>query len=74
MQLARTNGLKQSLSLVITGGNYASLVGKDWSVPKALLVGELRSHGIRSVLASFAIIVRSAKTSWTGFVRACAIC
>jgi len=42
VQLARSRGLKRSISIVITGGNNAALVGRDWSVPKALLVGELR--------------------------------
>ncbi len=40
--MAKRAGLKP-LSIVITAGNSATLTGLKWSVPKALLVGELRA-------------------------------
>ena len=41
VQMARKQGLKV-VSIAITAGQTAILTGMDWSVPKALLVGELR--------------------------------
>jgi hypothetical protein len=41
VQMARKQGLRV-ISIAITAGRTATLTGQDWSVPKALLVGELR--------------------------------
>lgn len=41
VQMARRQGLKP-ISIAITAGQTATMTGMDWSVPKALLVGELR--------------------------------
>ena len=41
VQMARKQGLNVT-SVAITAGQVASISGRDWSVPKALLVGELR--------------------------------
>lgn len=41
VQSARQQGLK-CISIAITAGQTASLHGKNWTVPKALLVGDLR--------------------------------
>jgi hypothetical protein len=41
VQMARKAGLRVT-SIAITAGQTAILTGRDWSVPKALLVGELR--------------------------------
>ena len=42
VQMARKSGLPDSISIAITAGQTATLTGRNWSVPKALLVGELR--------------------------------
>ena len=41
VQMARQGGLRCT-SITITSGQTATLTGQDWSIPKALLVGELR--------------------------------
>lgn len=41
VQLARQGGLSV-IGVTITSGNTASMTGRDWGVPKAFLVGELR--------------------------------
>jgi hypothetical protein len=41
LALARRQ-LPKAVGITITGGNEATTVGKDWTVPKALLVGEAR--------------------------------
>jgi len=41
IQMARKQGLN-AVSIAITAGQTATMTGRDWSVPKALLVGELR--------------------------------
>ena len=41
VQMARKQGL-DCIGIAITAGQTATLTGRNWSVPKALLVGELR--------------------------------
>jgi hypothetical protein len=55
VQLARQTGLKP-IGVAITSGNNATLTGQNWSVPKAMLVGELRLalHQRRLQVAQFA--------------------
>ncbi|WP_428490126.1 hypothetical protein [Rhodopila sp.] len=54
VQLARQRGLKP-IGVAITAGNNASIASHGWSVPKALLVGELRlaMHQRRLSVAQF---------------------